>query len=107
MAASNSVVERWALSLMVIGQQSEEALDLVDPRRGGRRVRHRPARAFCKPVTDQLDLIAGRAVHHDVDIEPCRNVLLDLVEEAAEPLGTMARHARADHVAGLDAERGE
>src|SRR6478672_8506654 len=60
-----------------------------------------PAGTLGEPVADRLRLVARRVVHDDVHVEAGRNIALDLVEEPAELLGSMARHALADHRAGL------
>src|SRR4029077_362900 len=94
-----------ALDLLV-GEQGKEALDLVDPRRGCRCEVHLPAGSFGKPVADQFGLMARRAVDDDVDVEIGGYMVLDGVEEAAEFLRPVARHACADNGSGLDVEGG-
>ena len=89
---------------LIVGQQSEEALDLVDSgRRGGREVRM-PASAPSKPAPDQLGLVARCVVHHDMHVEVGRNVLLDHGEEAPTLGGGAARHALAENGSCLDVE---
>ena len=90
---------------LLFGQQGEEALDLVDPGRRRRREVLMPAGALGEPVADRLRLVARRVVHDDVHVEAGRNVALDLVEELAELLSAMSRHALADHRAGLHVRR--
>jgi hypothetical protein len=63
---------------LFLGEQSEEALEPVDPRRGCRPV---PAWALGEPVTDQLRLVARGVVHDDMDVR--RHIVFDLVEEIA------------------------
>src|SRR6185437_7686004 len=71
----------------LVGEQAEEALDLVDPGgRGGREV-DMPPGPLCKPVADQLGLVGGDVVHDEVDVEVRRNVGLDDVEEPSELAG--------------------
>src|SRR6476659_4504797 len=60
-----------------------------------------PAGTLGEPVADRLRLVARRVVHDDVHVEAGRNIALDLVEEPAKLLGSMTRHALADHGAGL------
>src|SRR6476660_3661110 len=105
MAAISSLTDVWAPRLMLFGQQGEEALDLVDPGRRCRREVLMPAGALGEPVADRLRLVARCVVHDDVHVEANRNVALDLIEELAELLGAMSRHALADHRAGLHVRR--
>jgi hypothetical protein len=95
-----------ALDLLV-GEQGKEALDLVDPRRGCRREVHLPAEPFGKPVADQFGLMARRVVDDDVDVEIGGYLLLDGIQEAAEFLRPMARHACVDDGSGLHVEGGK
>src|SRR6476660_6368367 len=55
-----------------------------------------PAWPFGKPVADQLGLMARRIVHDDVSVEVSWHTLLDGVEEPAELLRPVPRHALAD-----------
>ena len=66
-----------------------------------------PASAFGEPGTDKLGLVARRVVHDNVNVEIGRNVALDLIEEPAELLSAVTRHAFADDRRCLDVERGE
>ena len=66
-----------------------------------------PAWPFGKPVADQLGLMARRIVHDDVNVEVSWHTLLDGVEEPAELLRPVPRHALADNGAGLHVQRGE
>ena len=69
---------------LLLGQQGEEALDLVDPRGGCRREVPVPVRALGEPVADQLGLVARRVVHDDMDVEVVGHVSFHGVEEGAE-----------------------
>src|SRR4051812_113930 len=51
---------------LLFGQQSEEALDLVDPGRRRRREVLMPAGPLGEPVADRLGLVTRRVVHDDV-----------------------------------------
>jgi hypothetical protein len=55
-----------------------------------------PARSLGEPAADQFCLVARRVVHDDVHVEISWHVALDFVEELAELLGAVARHAFAD-----------
>src|SRR5712671_5694321 len=92
---------------LLIGEQGKEALDLVDPRRGCRREVHMPAEPFGEPVADQFGLMARGIVHDDVNVEIGGHMLFDGVEEAAEFLRPVARHAFADDGSGLYVEGGK
>ena len=108
MAASSSAVERWTLRLIcVVGQQGEEPLDLVDPGGRGRREVDVPARPLGEPVADQLGLVGGVVVHHEVDVE----VLGDAAPRPCRGSGGTRRPGAAactaDHGPGRHVERGE
>ena len=78
-----------------LGQQREEAFDLVEPGSRCRREVSMPARTLGKPVADQLGLVRAVVVHDDVDIEIGGHIALDLVEELAELLRTVPGHTWA------------
>ena len=88
-------------------RSGEEALDLIDPGCRGGRVVDVPAWPLGEPVADQLGLVCAVVVHDDMGVETSRHVALDLVEELAELLGAVTRHAFADHSPGCDVKRGE
>ena len=69
---------------LLFGDQGKEALDLVQPRRTGRRQVDAPARALEHPVPDQLRPVRGVFVHHEVDVEVLGHTGVDPVEKAAE-----------------------
>jgi hypothetical protein len=58
-----------AASDLFIGQQSEEALDLIEPRRIGRRQMHMPARPLGEPCADQRCFVGGVIVHDEMNVE--------------------------------------
>jgi len=75
-----------------LGQQGEEALDLVEPgsRCGGKM--HMPPGPLGEPVADQPGFVGAVIVHDDVDIEIRGHVSLDLVEEYADVIQIGARN---------------
>src|SRR5437660_10672259 len=66
-----------------------------------------PAEPFGEPVADQFGLMARGIVHDDVNVEISGHMLFDGVEEAAEFLRPVARHAFADDGSGLYVEGGK
>ena len=68
---------------------------------------HMPAGSFGEPVADQFGLMARRIVHDDMDVEIGGEMLFNGVEEAAEFLRPVARHAFADDGTGLHVEGGK
>src|SRR5712672_2162974 len=66
-----------------------------------------PAEPFGEPVADQFGLMARGIVHDDVNVEIGGHMLFDGVEEAAEFLRPVARHAFADDGSGLYVEGGK
>ena len=69
---------------LLVSDQAEEALDLVDPRRTGRREVHLPAWPLCQSVPDRFGLVRGVVVHHEMHIEVAGDVGLDLIKEFPE-----------------------
>lgn len=68
---------------------------------------HVPAGPLDQPVTDQLGLMRGIVVPHQVHIEIGWHTCLNLIEVLAKFLSTIPRVALADHLAGGDIERGK
>ena len=66
-----------------------------------------PARTLGEPTADQFGLVARRVVHDDVHVEIGGHAALDFVEELAELLGAVARHAFADDRSRFHIERSE
>jgi len=66
-----------------------------------------PARTLGEPATNQFGLVARRVVHDDVHVEISGHVALDFVEELAELLSAVARHAFTDDRSRFHVERGE
>lgn len=75
----------------VIGDEGEEALDLIDPGCSGWRVVDMPARALEEPVSDQRRFVGGIVVHDDVNVEIERDLGLDPIKECAEFAGAVTR----------------
>ena len=92
---------------LLLGQQSEEPFNLVDPRSRGRREVDVPPWSPGKPITDQACLVGSRVVDDDVDVDVIGNILLDEIEEAAELSCAMSRQAFADDPTAGDIERRE
>src|SRR3954468_10589598 len=96
-----------ASSDLLLHEKSEEALDLIDPGRGGRREVPVPARSFGEPILDELGFVARRVVHDYVDVEVGGHRSFDRIEELAELGGPMPRHAATDDAAGFHVEGGK
>jgi hypothetical protein len=96
-----------AAAYLLIGEQGEEARDLIVPGRAGGRQVDASARSLGQPVADQQGLVDGVVVHDQVDVEALGHIGLDLVEEPTELRGSVAREALADHLVGGDVEGGE
>ena len=92
---------------LALGEQREEALDLVEPGGRGRGEVDVPARSLGEPVADQLGLVAAGVGEDDVHLEIGRYARRDGVEEAAELLGAVARETASDDGAGGHVESGE
>src|SRR5260221_2290889 len=73
-----------------LGDQGEEALDLIEPGSIGRREVKMPARPPCEPRPDFGVLVGGVVVDDEMDIEFCRDIGLDVPEEGEELLVAMA-----------------
>ena len=92
---------------LFVGDEREEALDLIEPGRTGRCEMDMPARPFGEPAADQRGLVRRVVVHDEMDVETAWDGGLNLVEELAELARAMARHAFCDDLADLDVERCE
>ena len=60
-----------------------------------------------QPRFDRRRFVGGVVVHDDVDIEPVRDIGIDLLEEVEELGCPVALVTLADHEAGGHVERGE
>ena len=54
---------------LLVGEEPEEPFDLIDPGCRSRGVMGMPAWPLGEPVADQLGLMRGGVVHHDVDVQ--------------------------------------
>ena len=81
----------------LVGDQSEEALDLVEPGTVGWDEVDMPARPLGQPSFDPRVLVRAVVVYDEMDIQPCRNVTFDPAQESQELLMPMARLAIGQH----------
>jgi hypothetical protein len=92
---------------LLFGDVGEEALNLIDPRAGGRREVNMPSRPRSEPLSDRLGLVGGVVVHHEVDVEAGRDIALDLTQEAQELASAMTGIGAPDDLAGGGVESSE
>ena len=92
---------------LLFGDVGEEALDLIDPRAGGRGEVNMPSRPRAEPLSDRLGLVGGVVVHHEVDVEAARDIAFDLAQEAQELASAMTGIAAPDDLAGGGVESSE
>lgn len=67
-----------------LGEGGKPAFDLVDPGGGGRGEVHVKSRTAGKPGADRCGLEGAVVVHHEMDVQVWRDVVLDGVQEAQE-----------------------
>ena len=79
----------------ILGDEAEEALDLIEPGGGGGREVNVPTRPAGEPSSDLGMLVAGVVVDDEMDVELVRHIGLDVAQESEELLMTMARFALA------------
>ena len=79
------------------GEEREPTLDQVEPGGRGRGEVQVPAWALDEPVVDELGLVGGRVVEHEVDVEVGRHRRLNLIQEGTELDCAMPPLAGADH----------
>src|SRR5271166_448871 len=79
-----------------LGEDSEEALDGIEPGCRCRREVEDEARMAPQPFDDLRVLVGGIVVEDDVDDFSGRHLRLDLIEEANEFLMAMPLHALTD-----------
>ena len=106
-ASSSATLLNTPRADAVLGDQAEEALDLVEPGSRGRGEVHMEARMALQPGLDLGMLVGGVVVGDQVHVEVLRRLGIDPAQELEPFLMAMARHALADHLAGGDVERGE
>ena len=70
----------------LVGDQSEEALDLVEPGTVGWDEVDMPARPLGQPSFDSRVLVRAVIVYDEMDIQPCRDVAFDPAQESQELL---------------------
>lgn len=89
------------------GEQSEEALDEVEPRgmRGGEV--QVESGMFEEPAMDGGRLVRGEIVEDDVHLQALLRRRVDLVQERDELLGAMSGSKRAENSPGRDIQRCE
>ena len=78
---------------------TEEALNEIQPRGGGRGEVELHSRVFLEPYPNSRMLVRSVVVENDVDVELGRDGPLDLTEESQEFLMPMARHAFVEDLA--------
>src|SRR3972149_12091778 len=83
-----------------LGEQSEPALDLVEPGGAGRREVQVVAGPLEQPTMDRGRLVGAVVVEDQMDVEIGRDIGVDRVEEGAELLGPVALVTLADDLAG-------
>jgi len=67
-----------------LGDESEEAFDLVEPRGVAGREVNVPARTACEPGSDLGMLVGGVVVDDEVDVELGWHISFDVTEEARD-----------------------
>ena len=90
-----------------LGDEGEEAFDLVEPGGVGGREVNVPTRTACEPSSDLGMLVSGVVVGDEMDVELGRDICLDVTQEGEELLVTMAGFALGDdraveHVEGSE-----
>lgn len=85
---------------LALGQQAEPAFDLVEPGGVGGREMKMIARALQQPAFDEIGLVRGIVVEHQMDFQTDRDGLVDEIEKLAELLAAMFGKALADDLAG-------
>ena len=90
-----------------LGDEGEEAFDLVEPGGVGGREVNVPARTAGEPGSDLGMLVGGVVVDDEMDVELSRHVGLDVTQEGEELLMAMAGFALGDDRAVEHVEGGE
>ena len=91
----------------LLSDQTEEALDLIEPRgRGGGEVQVK-AGVLGQPGLNVGVLVGGVVVEDQVEIKCLRRLPVDGPQEAQELVMTVAPHALSDYRTGGDIERGK
>ena len=90
-----------------LGDEGEEAFDLIEPRGVGGREVNVPTRAASEPSSDLGVLVGSVVVDDEMDVELDRHIGLDVTQEGQELLMTMARFALGNDRAVEHVEGGE
>ena len=99
--------EEGATTDGALGDQSEEALDLVEPGSIGRGEVKVPPRPPCEPRPDLGVLVGGVVVDDEMDVEVGRDIGLEVAQEGEEFLVPMAGLALGEDRAIEHVERRE
>ena len=92
---------------LFLGQEREEALDLVQPGSAGRREVDMPARMAGQPTLNGRRLVGCVVVHDQMDVELVGDLGFESAQELEELPAAMTREALPDDLAGGDIEGGE
>lgn len=82
-----------------LGDEREEAFDLVEPRGVGWREMNVPTRPAGEPGPDLRMLVGGAVVDDEMDVKLGRHISFDVTQEGQELLVTMAGFALGDDCA--------
>ena len=88
-----------------VGDEAEEAFDLIEPRAVGRDEVHVPSGSGGQPGPHLRMRVSGVVVDDAVDVELCRHRLIDGAQERQELLVPMARLALGEHRTGEHVKR--
>ena len=91
----------------LLGDESEPALNLIEPRGISWRVVDMEARPRSQPEAHPGVLVGGVVVDDQMHVEFCRDGLVDALEEAEKLLMPVAWPALGQHRAGGDVECGK
>jgi len=83
----------------LVGDQSEEAFNLIEPGAVGRDEMDVPARSAGQPSLDPRVLVSTLVVHDHVDVQVSRDVGFDAAQESQEFLMSVTRLALSEHYA--------
>ena len=90
---------------VLLSERGEPAFDLVEPRGRGRREVDLESWMSSKPGTYRRGFVGGVVVHHQMHVQPGRDIGLDRAQEAEKLAGTMTPMGLTNHLAGGDIER--
>ena len=89
---------------LFLGQEREEALDLVEPGGAGRGEVDMPARMAGQPTLDGRGLVGRVIVHHQMDVEVVGDPGFESAQEFEELPAAVTREALPDDLAGGDVQ---